>query len=207
MANTPTCPECDQVDRVIRLRSAYSGGITSQTSKSSGVAVTLTGNGLSPSFLGGRTAGVSQSDLSKRIAPFSIPVSRVNPLFRLAEIVLVVWLYSLLLKAFSGSLGRAWGEFMGSLLLLAFVIFIELRLGREARFKKTILMPWYEKYLRAWDSFYYCERCDVVFGIGSKKAVRPEDMDELLFEEVGEVPRYNDIKVELRDGSGPHRRT
>jgi hypothetical protein len=51
MANTPACPECDQMDRVIRVSSAHSGGIATQTSRSSGVGLTLTRDGLPHHFL------------------------------------------------------------------------------------------------------------------------------------------------------------
>lgn len=193
-ANVLTCPRCRHVDRVVRVRSVYSGGITSQTANSRGVAWTLSRDGLSPSFLRGRTNGVSQSDLSMRLAPLPLsgptvggPASGMDLLLGLGAVALVGLVFWLLY-------GSPGSQFICVVLILADIVFIWGGLARKADFKKTVFMPWYEKYVNAWDSLYYCERCDVVFGIGRKKAVRPEEMNEALLEEVGNDPRYGGSK-------------
>jgi hypothetical protein len=195
MANAPMCPECHQLDRAVRVRSIYSGGISSQVSGSSGVGLTLTRDGLAPSYLSGRTHGVFQSDLSNRLTPLLAPAPRVGlggPVgMTIGVTAIVILLVSPIWPA-------------SVLLAMVYGVLLVPQLRRE-RFRKTVVMSWYQKYLRAWGGLYYCERCDVVFAAGSKKAVRPSDMTSLLFEIVGHEPRYGEAKVESGDGPGAHR--
>jgi hypothetical protein len=223
MANTPACPECDQMDRVIRVSSAHSGGIATQTSRSSGVGLTLTRDGLAPSLLGGRSGGVSQSELSRRLTPLSAPVSGATSGLVSDADLIVVLLFIVggpVLVVLAGMLfdGRSGLLHVAGPLSLAFAFAVlvwrasvrrtRLRAvaAQEAHFRKTVVMPWYRGYIQAWDGLYYCERCDVVFVADSKKAFRPGKMNDLLFEFVGHEPRYGEAKIESESSPGPHRR-
>jgi hypothetical protein len=179
--STLNCPQCRSVDRVIRVSSAYGGGVASQTSDTGGVAWTLGESGLSRSILHGRTAGVSRSNLSGRLAPLSSPASGI-PTTAVAGVVSVGIIVALALLHV-----RAWVLY--AVVVAAWVIFVVVGVKRE-HYRETVVMPWYERYLHAWDNLYYCERCDVVFRVGGKKVARPEGMNDLLADQVGDISQY-----------------
>ena len=186
MANDATCPECHQLDRVVRVRSVYSAGIASGTANSSAVGVTFTGDGLAPTVLRGRTNSISQSDLSKRLEPLPAPASTIGLVAGMgAGLALFIGILLLTGEA------RGWAIYL--VLAVVYAIFLSSELRRE-NFRKTVLMPWYQKYLRAWENLYYCERCDIVFAADSKTVVRSGGMDKLLFKFVGRKPQYGDSK-------------
>jgi len=145
MANTATCPECHQLDRVIRVRSVYSGGIASGTAKSSAVGVTFTGDGLAPTVLRGTTNSISQSDLSKRLEPLPAPTSSIGLVAGIG-----VGLAMLITILLMGKV-QAWPIYV--ILVVSYGIFLSSELRRE-NFRRTILMPWYEKYFHAWENLY-----------------------------------------------------
>src|SRR5450830_1544835 len=149
MANTATCPECHQLDRVIRVRSVYSGGIASGTAKSSAVGVTFTGDGLAPTVLRGTTNSISQSDLSKRLEPLPEPTSAIGLVAGIGVGLAVLIVILLMGKV------QTWAIYVTVIVLYG--IFFSSELRRE-NFRKTIVTPWYQEYLRAWDNLYYCER-------------------------------------------------
>lgn len=186
MANSAMCPECHQLDRVIRVRSVYSGGISSGTAKSSAVGVTFTGDGLAPTVLRGTTNSISQSDLSKRLEPLPAPASTIGLVVGLG-VGLAVFIGILLLM---GEV-RGWAIYL--VLAAAYGVFLSSELRRE-NFRKTVLMPWYQKYLRAWENLYYRERCDIVFAADSKMVVRSGGIDNLLVESIGRKPQYGDSR-------------
>jgi len=181
MANTATCPECHLLDRVIRVRSVYSGGIASGTAKSSAVGVTFTGDRLAPTVLRGTTNSISQSDLSKRLEPLPAPTSSIGLVAGIG-----VGLAMLITILLMGKV-QAWPIYV--ILVVSYGIFLSSELRRE-NFRRTILMPWYEKYFHAWENLYYCETCDIVFAADSKMVVRSGGIDNLLFEFVGRKPQY-----------------
>lgn len=182
MADSAMCPECHQMDRVIRVRSVYSGGISNEMARSSAVGVTFTGDGLAPTVLRGTTNSISQSDLSKRLEPLPAPASTIGLVVGLG-VGLALFIGILLLM---GEV-RGWAIYL--VLAAAYGVFLWSELRRE-NFRKTVLMPWYQKYLRAWENLYYCERCDIVFAADSKMVVRSGGMNNLLFEFVGHEPKH-----------------
>lgn len=177
----------------MRVQSVYSGGISNQTSSISGVGVTLTGNGIVPTFASGNTRGLAQTRLSERFAPLPEPAPESY------SGLVGVLILAVIMIAGLGVTHRNWWLIACSVLCSAGVVYIMVVSVHMENFQKHRLMPWYRRYIEAWNQLYYCERCDIVYASDSDRAVRPEEMNKLLFSIVGSAPSRRQIAKSSED--------
>lgn len=183
MAQVPVCPECNSIDRVVRVHAACINGLSSQSSHSGGIGVTLTGNGIAPTFIGGSTGGSAQTGLSKRLSPIEVPPSEGYSWF--------FWSLGMFLMGFLlWRDGHAWRDnYTLGAILIALSVLVAVHAVRKHNSRKRFLSSsWYAKYTEAWNKLYYCERCDIVYDADSDHGVSPEEMNEFLLTRAGKLP-------------------
>lgn len=160
------CPQCCQVDRVVKVSSLHRGGI----SHTSGVGV---GGALSEGHVipgAAVFAGRSQTGTSRLLAPPEKPTSAntcLNAAIGCGGLLAVLGLCTIFSPTPGGSTGDA-----GVIAFIGFVVAggaVLLR-GEAQQHVHASVTAWQSAMAR-WDRLFYCARCDGVFVPGSTSLI------------------------------------
>jgi hypothetical protein len=158
------CPKCEKDDQVQKVTSIVTSGSATAYHKVDG-------------FAGGSGTSVSQTQLAKRLAPPSKPISNgingVPPV--MAMLILVGGGLLIAFVLFSLPANDNLG-YVGIALFLGIVIWISSKPDNKL---KSQLLVWEQK-LSNWKELYYCHRDDCVFDPNTNKTASPENLERLL---------------------------
>jgi hypothetical protein len=190
MSSQARCPKCGQIDMVLKVSALHSGGVSS-TEYEVIVPIQL-GSTVTP--VSSKRVGVSQTELSKKLAPPSKPEPKDYAVYNDTERVLKTLAT---LAVCLGLVLAIWGQCanlatlggQGLLQLIlgialvgcggAYIYFVTSRREKQAM---AVLMSRWKRAIARWNQLYYCSRDDGVFIPGQSHFVPVDQMTDFLYE-------------------------
>lgn len=158
------CPRCNKDDRIIKVSSAFTSGIRTETRSGPAIGVGLIDGKIGIGLGGSGSSGFSVSEMSKRLQPPAIPKKTSW---------LVIVLVCLVL---SGALFVIMGDLDSCILpnIIPLGIGIFWFISSKKSFENK--MNTYNRLKSQWDKMYFCDRDDIVFIPGEGFVKTPDNL-------------------------------
>lgn len=178
------CPKCGHIDRVEKVSSIFSSGLTSgiYSGSSTGVSTPI-GQGQVAVTSGYATlSGGSQSLLSSRLAPPQEPIIPGRPYTAIITSICLLCPGLFCLLASEGEFGASAAlTGLGIIVVAAFIFGRATKTTKDKRNKATAAMPHWQRAISRWNKLYYCSRDDGVFDPDEREFIPADNLMSYIY--------------------------